>query len=125
MLPCSITFERILMGTKASLFDCLLIVWVACSNAIHRIKEMRDLMVFKNHYLLARTFGRVMHHVASSFVVMNYVTIFHCIVLIRFWRIVVFIHLMKSVPFSNRIFAWLVLLNSVYIFMLLKCLWTV
>ena len=66
-------------------------------------------MVFKNHCLVSRMFGSVMPHVASSFVVKKHVTIIHCIVFTRFWRIVVFIHLMKGVPFSNRNFAWLVL----------------
>ena len=48
ILPCSTIFDQILMGMEASLFNCLLIVWMARSNAIHRIKEMPELMVYKS-----------------------------------------------------------------------------
>ena len=110
------------MGMKALMFNCLPLIWIACLNAIYWFDKLYEIMMHKNHCLLARIFESVMHHVICGFLIMTHVTIFHCVVLTGLRNIVTFSHLMKSVTFSDVNFAWLVLLNIVYVSALLECL---
>ena len=65
--------------------------------------------------LNARMFESVMRHVVCGLILMTHVRKIHCVALMGSRHIVTFIQLMTSVTFSDGIFAWLVLLNIVYI----------
>ena len=87
---------------------CLLIIWMACLNVIHRFEEICELMMYQNHCLLAQMFESIMRHVVCGFIIMTLTWMIHCVVLIESWRILKFLHLIGRVALSDVIFVWLI-----------------
>ena len=116
-------FGRILMEIKVLISVCLLIIWIAYLNLELRIIEICELMMRSMNCLFVRILENGRRHIARGFGPMTHLAITHCVVVIGLRRIVTVLLLSQSVALSNGIFAWLVLINIVYSFVLLNCLY--
>ena len=118
----NIIFERISMEMKVLTSDYLLIIWIAYLSLKVRINESCTLTTRSKNCSFVRILESGMRCVVCGFSVLTHLTIFHCVVVVMgLRRIVTFLLLGRNFVLSNGIFAWLILLNSVYLFTLFEC----
>ena len=121
-MPRGMALEWVLIGMQALLYDCLLIVRLEClatTVVIYRFNERFELMTCGTNCLFDRTSERRRRPVACCLIIMKKVKLFYCVVLIEVRCTVTFSHCIEIIAFVDGFFDWLVLLNSVHIY--LRC----